>query len=190
MGEACAVALPSDLAPVTSEHARMLEATGGRITPTTSLISENALTVIVAELEALCVPTTPERGVEWARFLTGCYPTFKAHDPKVYVRAISSLFAETPEDLCQIGVDRMSRSFKFPPSRAEVHEVLEGLRRERQGKVAIALAMQREHARRRAELEEEKRRIESRRKWREMHGDKSPLEVIGADLKRMPHQSD
>jgi hypothetical protein len=184
MGDARAVALPRDLAPVTSEHARMLEATGGRITPTTLLISENALPAIVSELEALCVPTTPERGVEWARFLTGCYPTFKAHDPKVYVRAISSLFAETPEDLCRIGVDRMSRSFKFPPSRAEVHEVLEELRRERMGKIAIAKAMQREHARRREEAQEAERRAEERRKWREKHGDKSPLDVVLSEIKR------
>lgn len=40
------------------------------------------------------------------------------------------------------------------------------------------------------EAEEAERRAEGRRKWREKYGDKSPLEVIRADLKRIPRQSD
>lgn len=162
-----------------ARYATALKSSSG---PSTELIPAAVLPVVIAELEAALQPTTPERAVNWARHLIGCFPHFKAHDPEVYVRGISSLFAETPEDLCREGVDRASRTFKFPPSRAEVHELLEGLRAARHRQLALARWMEREHGRRRAELEDAERVKADRARFRAKHGDRSPLDVIREEV--------
>lgn len=188
MSESKALNIVRELAPTAHEFDEKLHLHGGKINEYTPLISENALPQVISELEALCVPTSPERATYWGKILAGSYPNLKVQDPKTYAIAISSVFAEAPDDLCRRAVDQITRNHEFPPSRAIVHKTLARLRGERMSKIGVAKAMQREHERRRQEAQEAERRAEERRKWKEKHGDNSPLEVDGFKAKQMPKE--
>lgn len=175
MSTSRAIAIARQAAPTAFQFEDRLK---GPVTAHTDLIAEEALSLVITELEALCVPTSPERATYWGKVLVGSYPNFKTHDPKTYAVAISSVFADAPDDLCRRAVDEITRAHEFPPSRAVLHKRLEALMGQRRGKIYIAQSMLAEHQRRRDELAEETRRKESRKRFIEEHGTDDVMAVV------------
>ncbi len=96
-------------------------------------------------------PAGPERAAEWAKILTGSYPTARPPEPEIYARAIISVLAECPADLGPVVVDRITRRSKWLPSRAEVAEAVEEVVTERRAEYSRMRRALAEHERRKAQ---------------------------------------
>jgi hypothetical protein len=128
-------------------------------------------------LEARQLPTTPERGAFWAKAMLGCWPNPKIAEPKIYTRAIASVFADAPDDICKAAVDHITTTATYVPSRPDVAKLLERLKTERAWRIGTAKAMLREHDRRDKERLKLEKRADDRARFVEKYGDRSPLEV-------------
>lgn len=169
------VSLPAIADP--ADVPRALDLDSRRIDERIELIPVDDLNNAITLLKARQLPTTPERGVFWAKAMLGCWPNAKIAEPKIYTRAIASLFAEAPDDLCKAAVDFITCEMTFVPSRAEVNKVLKRLKAERSWRIGTAQAMLREHERRNHQRIEEEKRADERARFVEKYGDRSPLDV-------------
>ena len=132
------------------------------------------------ELAAALEPAVNDDAVKITALLIGSYPKHAVDDPDIYTRAMKSVVAEYPRAVGFAAVDALTRKCKFIPTRAELFEELERQVAPLRQAKASADWMAREHDRR-AQLEREEREIEEgKRRFREAHGGKSPLEVLGA----------
>lgn len=149
---------------------RKLEATSAnwRALTTSERIDEHARLLPVAtcqavlgELASLPTETPKEHAANLVAIVIGSYPnTRHVGDPEIYSRAIVSLFEEHGPDVGREAVDIITRSCKFLPSRAEVHQVLEEIERKRRVAAYVAKQMLAEHERRATEAAQRKREAE------------------------------
>ena len=125
----------------------------------TKLVPRPQLALIVQELETALVPCQdPKAAVKMAKMLVDSYARQNIGNPDVYVRAISSVFAEYPVDLGWKAVDHITRTLRWLPERADVVAVLNELRGKRRTMLRLANDHIREHERREKEAAEPKRK--------------------------------
>jgi hypothetical protein len=142
-----------------------------RVDEFTALIEEANCRAVVDEVKAALVPAGRNTAIRLARTLVGSYPAREVNDADIYVRAITSVFEAVPPDIGQAAVDYITRHLRFLPTRADVHQVCEGMMGERRFAKRVAEAHIVEHIRRRqARAEAEKRKAEEaafRAQWGE-----------------------
>lgn len=112
------------------------------------LLPEPTLRGLVAQLEAELRPSGNEVGEKQARVLIGSYPAREVNDPKVFVRAITSVLADAPVDLGVQAVDHLTKHLRWLPTRADVFAVVDRLVTDRRRMLSAAKAQLAEHARR------------------------------------------
>lgn len=81
--------------------------------------------VVARELAQACRPMPKDKAAEMAQILVGSYPRHAVDAPEIYARAIVSLLVEYPAKIASAAIDRVTRSCKFIPTRAEVFDALE-----------------------------------------------------------------
>lgn len=122
----------------------------------TPLIPEDDARAVVAELQAASAPMGIEHAKTQAKLLIGSYPHPSIDEPEIYSRAIVSVLAEVPPDIGRHAIDRLTRTLRFLPTRAEVDEMCGNLVAQRKLAAWVAEKHITEHARRRDEIEREK----------------------------------
>jgi len=121
---------------------------GTRVDEWTRLISVSDCRKIVSELEGILIPANLETAARQAEVLIGSYPERKMADENIFVRAVTSIFNETPPDIGFYAVDELTRSCKWLPSRSEVVDVCSNMLNERKAALRIATDHLEEHMKR------------------------------------------
>lgn len=123
----------------------------------TKLVSPSEAEGVIAAIEARGEAKMPaERAVNAAQMFMGLFPAKSFNDPKIFVTALSALFAAyDPEFVNRISspIDGLATRLKFAVSLADVKEALEAERNKRLSILSVAKWTLREH-KRRAEEEE------------------------------------
>ena len=123
----------------------------------TKLVSPSEAEAVIAAIEARREVKMPaERAVNAAQMFMGLFPAKSFNDPKIFVTALSALFAAyDPEFVNRISspIDGLATRLKFAVSLADVKEALEAERNKRLSILSVAKWTLREH-KRRAEEEE------------------------------------
>jgi hypothetical protein len=150
------------------------------------LMPRASVEIILPALAGSMTKATADEASECAVLMIGAYPSHNAAEPQLYARAIQSAFAEYPKWMGQKVVDRITRKKKFLPTRADVLEYLEEEAVTIRTAIAKAEWILREHARRDVLRQHEARVEADKAAFREKHGDRSPMEVLGSALKAAP----
>lgn len=143
-----------------------------------ALVPLEALPQLQAEVRGALAPCPRDRSTSAVRLLLGTYARHDIADVDIWTRAMVSAFERYPASIAYQAVNNLTDRLKWVPVKADVIEELEKLVAPIRALEALTAAMEREHTRR----EEDKRMnamIEAdRKRFREEHGGKSPLEVI------------
>lgn len=107
--------------------------------------------------------------VKQAGILLGSYPR-EPHDPEVFVRGIVSVLQTEPADIGAAAIDRLTRRLKHYPTRADLCEVIDEIKTERNTLVARARAHIDERNRRERAKGEEDKIAREKRELRETLG--------------------
>jgi hypothetical protein len=91
---------------------------------------------------------TEEEAIKLSEILVGAYPKRDVNDPIIYARAIKSAFLEFSTEIGKEAIDRMTRSLKFLPTRADLFEVLGIVKTQSQICGSVGRVHLTEHARR------------------------------------------
>lgn len=83
-----------------------------------------------------------------AEILVGSYPTRGVNDPAIYARAITSIFDEFSPEIAKEAINRLTRSLKFLPTRADVFEACANVKAQYGIAAAVGRVHLTEHARR------------------------------------------
>lgn len=142
------------------------------------LVDRAELPAVIGDLERALTPPDRSDAEKMTRMLLGCYPRHGIEDPDMWNRAMIASFAEYPGSIGYEAVDRITRRLKFIPTRAELVEELEGLRRPLLEARAMAMAMEREHQRRADDATMQASIDASRAAFKAEYGDRPILEVI------------
>lgn len=149
-------------------------------TANTQLIPLDVARQALAEMASMLEPSTNDDAVRVTALLIGSYPKHSIDDPEIYTRAMKSVLAKYPRAIGFAAVDALTLRCKFIPTRAELFEELERQVKPLREAQASARWVAKEHARRQAEADNERTIEASKAAFREKHGGKSPLEVLGA----------
>ena len=152
---------------------------GAPRTVNSALVPLEACRQAIADLAAALEPCADGDAIKVTELLLGSYPRHAVADPEIYTRAMKSVLARYPRSLGFAAVDNLTLKCKFMPTRAELAEELEALADPVRQALASARWMAKEHQRRRDEAANEAAIEEGKRRFREKHGGKSPLEVLG-----------
>ena len=107
----------------------------------TRLIPAEELGRCIAELEAALVPAAPATVARLAATLVGSYPGREVTEPEIYARALTSIFAEHSLDIGRQAIEVITRKLRFLPTRADAHEALTVLTKNREGPLRVARQM-------------------------------------------------
>jgi len=152
---------------------------GAPRTVNSALVPLEACRQAIADLNAALEPCADGDALKVTELLLGSYPRHAVADPEIYTRAMKSVLARYPRSIGFAAVDALTLKCKFMPTRAELREELEALAEPVRLALASARWMAKEHARRQAEADNERAIEASKAAFREKHGGKSPLEVLG-----------
>jgi hypothetical protein len=144
-----------------------------------ALVPLDACRQAVADLTAAVEPCGDTQALKATELLVGSYSQHKAANPEIYARAIRSVFARYPHAVCMAAVDSLTLRLRWFPERADVFEECERHMKPLLEALSSARWMAGEHARRREEAENDAAIEASKAAFREKHGGKSPLEVLG-----------
>jgi hypothetical protein len=103
-----------------------------------------------------------ETATKLARALIGSYPK-EPHEPEIYTRGIVSVLAEQPADIAKRAVDRVTRSCRFLPTRADLCDAITAIREEGAAGRAIQASIA-EQERRRERAAAQDAQLEAERK--------------------------
>jgi hypothetical protein len=142
-----------------------------------ALVPLEQLPGLIAELDHALRLCTRQEAEKAAGYLLGSYARHEIEDPDIWVRAVRKAFADYPASLAGMAVDNLTARLKSVPNRAHVIEELEALTQPIRAARIMAIAMQREHARRDEDARLNAQIEAGRKKFREQHGGLSPLEV-------------
>lgn len=159
---------------------QFLELTTLARTSNSPLIPIDTVRQALVEMASMLEPATNDDAVKITALLIGSYPRHVVDDPEIYTRAMKSVMAKYPRAVGFAAVDALTLKCKFIPTRAELFEELERQVKPLREAQASARWMANEHARRKAEAENERAIEASKAAFRAKHGGKSPLEVLGA----------
>jgi hypothetical protein len=89
-----------------------------------------------------------EQSKRLAEVLVGSYPKREVNDPAIYARAITSIFNEFPIEVAKEAINRITRTLKFLPTRADVFETCSNVRAQSKIAASVGRVHLTEHARR------------------------------------------
>lgn len=167
--KALSPALASDI-----EHCRVVNFDD----PRALLLPDDRAAAVVSFLEASLAPSGDRKAAELTAILLGSYPRHSVDDANIYTRAMVSLIAEYPAFAASEAIDKITRTNKYIPTRAEMAAALEAAIAPVRKAAAGAKAMG-DMARRRTDERERLAAIaRDREAFRAKHGDKSVLDVL------------
>jgi hypothetical protein len=136
-------------APTAHEYrGRLTPSIGSRVDEWTKLIPVDSCRQIISELDELLISAGTETATRQAEILIGSYPAREMADPTIFIRAIASIFSETPKDIGQVAVDQLTRACKWLPTRSEVAQVCGDMVNARRAALRIAHDQLEEHRKR------------------------------------------
>ena len=122
------------------------------------MIPVAACQAVISEIEVWDTPCGIGIAKASARILIGTYPSRQVNDPEIYSKAIVSVLAEYPAEVCRDAVDRVTRELKFLPTRNEVLTMLSKVRAETTRYIFRAREVLKAHERRQEALDYERQR--------------------------------
>lgn len=128
------------------------------VTPQTKLIPVEDCNAAIAEVDQFLQPIPIAKATDIAELIVGSYPNARVNNPKIYIRALTSILAELPLDLAHRTMDIATRTLRWPPSRADLHQIASALLQHRQHMRTTAKLHIAERERRIAEAMKEKPR--------------------------------
>jgi hypothetical protein len=169
--------------PVMAQHRNLFIA--GRVDAWTTLPDADTLATMRHEADASVRGMGEDAAKDMARMLFGQYTRAKVDDPEIYLRGILSLLVDVPRDIGAAAVDRVTRTRKFLPNRAEVAEVVDGMMAERRNQRALVISMQREADRRQAQADEDAAISEAKAQHLAENEGRSPQELVREAARRL-----
>lgn len=143
-----------------------------------ALVPLEALPALRNEI-ALALSRCPrERALNAVQLMLGTYTRHEIADVEIWTRAMVSAFERYPASIAYQAVNNLTDRLRWVPVKADVIEELEKLMAPIRAADALALAMEREHQRRADDRAMDAQIEADRKRFREEHGNKSPLEVI------------
>ena len=133
------------------------------ITMNGPLLDPYVCQAVVAEEQRLAAlpPADDEQSKKLAEVLVGSYPKREVNDPAIYARAITSIFQEFPVEIAKEAINRITRTLKFLPTRADVFETCSNVAAQAKIAASVGRVHLTEHARRQAiETQEAERKAE------------------------------
>lgn len=152
---------------------------GAPRTVNSALVPLEACRQAVTDLSTAVEPCGDVQALKATELLVGSYSQHKAANPEIYARSIRSVFARYPHAVCMAAIDSLTLRLRWFPERADVFEECERHMKPMLEALSSARWMAGEHARRREEAENDAAIEASKAAFREKHGGKSPLEVLG-----------
>ena len=144
-----AVSVQFQQAPTSHKYRVYLTPVAGRkVDEWTKLIPVSDCRQIISELDGLLIPAGTKTATKQAEILIGSYPAREMADPTIFIRAIASIFSETPKDIGQVAVDQLTRACKWLPTRSEVSQVCGDMVNARRAALRIAHDQLEEHRKR------------------------------------------
>jgi hypothetical protein len=119
---------------------------------------------LVQEVERLerLPPADDDQSKKLAEILVGSYPKREVNDPVIYARAVTSIFSEFPVEVAKEAINRITRTLKFLPTRADVFEACSNTLAQSKIAASVGRVHLTEHARRQAiETQEAERKADA-----------------------------
>jgi hypothetical protein len=123
------------------------------------MIPRDKCNAILAELEAASFPATKAQAAAAATFLIGAYRATDLNDPRIFTRILAATLQEYPAAVAIAAVDRLTRTSRWLPSRAELIDACQALRIEL---LDYPRHVAKKHLEEHAEIE---RQREDRKRW-------------------------